>query len=579
MKSPDGKTVIVFNGEIYNFRELRLELEQLGHSFASNCDTEVVLKAFLEWDTDCFSKLRGMFAVAFWNETRSRLVLGRDRSGIKPLYYFHDGQDVVFGSELKTLFAHPSVERTIDLNGLSHFLSLNFVPTPYTLVEGIRKLPPGHWLEWNGGNIAIEPYWSLKFDTDPNLTFEEAKLELDGLLRSSIREQMVADVPLGIWSSGGLDSSTILHYAAEASSRPLKTFSISFSGQGCDESGYFRETARRYGSDHHEFDMNEGLDLAAVIERMAFYSDEPSADAGAVPVWYLSKMSRKHVTVALSGDGGDELFGGYLTYLADGYARTMRHLPGVFRRGALSAARRWPVSDRKIGLEYKVKRMLEGTLLPETEAHFFWNGTFSRDEKRRLCPDLPRTSAHALMERLPDVPAGKLDRFLYADQHYYLTDDILYKCDRMSMAHSLEVRPPFLDHRVIEFAARLPENFKIRGGTLKYILRELMKDKLPKRILKRPKEGLDIPAHGWLRGPLRELLLDTLTESEVRRTGLFEWKYVERLLTDHLLRRANYGYHLWGLLTLFLWMRHWDIRTGHGSELKLTPASSFSLVR
>ena len=544
----DG-VVIVFNGEIYNHLDVRRELESLGHRFESRCDTETVLHAFLEWDVACFSKLRGMFAAALWTESSRRLVLARDRVGIKPLYYCEHGGEIYFGSELKAILLHPEIDRRIDARGLNHYLSINYVPGPFTLVDGIRKLPPGNFLEWRDGTARIELYWKLSFQPDARMDLESAKGELDDLLRSAVREHLLSDVPLGVWASGGLDSTTILHYAAREVPK-LKTFSISFRGRKFDESAYFREVAQVYGTDHCEFDLNPEVDIQNALEQFAYYSDEPSADAGAVPVWFLSKMCRREVTVALSGDGADELFGGYNTYLADRYARRLRILPMSIRRAAARAARWLPVSDEKIGLEYKIRRMLEGSLLDPVDAHFFWNGTFSNGEKRALC---------AALEPVEPLARRGVD-FIYLDQLYYLPDDILYKTDRMSMAHSLEVRPPFLDHRVIEFAARLPENFKIHGTSLKFILRELMKDKIPQSVIRRSKEGFDIPAHHWLRTFLRPLLVETLSERNVRESGIFSSAGVAEVVESHLARRANLGYHLWGLLILFLWMRRWRIQ-------------------
>ncbi len=580
MRSDDGRTVIVFNGEVYNHRELRRELEALGHVFHSDCDTEVVLKAFVEWDVRSFERLRGMFAAAFWNERDRRLVLTRDRVGIKPLYYTAVGDDLFFGSELKTLFAHPDVERTLDRTGLSHYLSLNYVPTPFTLVEGIRKLSPGHWMEWRSGKIETAPYWTLNFAPDASMTVADAERELDRLLGASVREHLLSDVPLGVWLSGGLDSSTILHYAAEASPTRLKTFSVSFSGQTCDETGYFREVARKYDTEHFELDLRGDHEVVDAVSGLTHYSDEPSADAGALPVWFLSRLTRQHATVALTGDGADELFGGYLTYVADGYARHLRRIPRPLRRAALALARQLPVSDAKISFEYKLKRMLAGSLLPPEESHFFWNGTFTGREKARLFPDGPAVTTGDLYGRLsadPGTAAGYRNRYLYVDQHYYLTDDILYKCDRMSMAHSVEVRPPFLDHRIIEFAARLPENFKIRGGSLKWLLRRLMEKRLPQSVLKRRKEGFDIPAHQWFRGPLKAMLRDTLSERAVAESGLFNPTAVRRMVDDHLERRANCGYHLWGLMTLFQWMERWNIRIEAPPETVTQRAAALSL--
>jgi len=557
MVSDDGDTVLVFNGEIYNHAELRRELEGLGHRFDSRCDTEVVLRAFLEWDVRAFPKLRGMFGAALWTESSRRLLLVRDRVGIKPLYYRRHGDDFYFGSEMKAILLHPELDRRMNPQALERYLSCNYVPGTETLVEDIQKLAPGNWLEWQDGAVSIHPYWSLEFKPDRRLDLVTAKEELDRLLRSAVTEHLISDAPLGVWSSGGLDSSTILHYAAEASSARLKTFSVSFRGRSFDETQFFREVAERYQTDHHEFDLNPEHDLPGAIEEFATYSDEPSADAGALPMWFLSKMCRQDVTVALSGDGADELFGGYNTYLADRYAKTLRRFPRAARSAAARAAGLLPVSDEKIGLDYKITRMLEGSLLEPVDAHFYWNGTFGEAERRTLLAN-PNGAASEIP--LPGETDGYLNRFLWLDQLCYLPDDILNKCDRMSMAHSLEVRPPFLDHRIVEFAATLPEDFKIRGNSLKFILRDLMKDKLPHAVLARPKEGFDIPAHHWLRTTLRPLLVETLSERNVRESGIFRWEAVNSVLQSHLQRRANLGYHLWGLLILFLWMSRWKIQ-------------------
>ncbi len=557
----DGDTAIAFNGEIYNHRQIRKELESLGHRFRSHCDTETALRAFLQWDTACFARFRGMFALAIWSKSRNRLVLARDRMGIKPLYYYRSGADICFGSELKAILEHPHVPRRLDLEALDTYLAVNYVPGPATLIDGIRKVPPGHLLEWRNGQLSVEP-WHKPAAGAParHHSLESAKEELDGLLRESIREHLVSDVPLGVWASGGLDSSTILHYAATETSGRLKTFSVSFAGRSFDESAYFREIARVYGTDHHEFDLSPKVDLAGAIEDFAWFSDEPSADAGALPVWFLSRMTRRHVTVALSGEGADELFGGYVTYLADRLARPFRLVPAPVRRLMLAALDCClPVSDEKIGLEYKLKRWIEGTGLHPDEAHFFWNGAFSNEQRRRIHPGANGNGLRALVDRLGLSGLNTVERYLAVDRNYYLPDDILYKTDRMSMAHSIEVRPPFLDPRIVDFAAALPSRMKIRGRRQKFILRELMRGKLPPAVLARKKTGFDIPAHDWFRGPLRPLLLDTLTPHAAAATGIFDGRAIRALVRAHIERRVNVGYQLWGLLTLFLWMKRWKV--------------------
>ena len=533
--SADRDAVIVYNGEVFNFVELREELERDGIRFHTHCDTEVILQAFLRWGDASFARLRGMFAIAIWVQSQRRLVLVRDRMGIKPLYFYQQDAE------------------------LNCFLSLNYVPAPYTLVDGIVKLLPGHILEWKDGVSSTHSYLPPKTTKPAPASVDAACDELDDLLRKSVKEELVSDVPLGVWLSGGLDSSTVLHYAAQASPNRIHTFGVTFQGRSFDESRYIREVSRHYGTDHTEFDLNTDAELADAIQQIAYYSDEPSADAGAVPLWFLAKMTAQDVTVILTGEGGDELIAGYLTYRADRYRELARKLPSPLLKAGLSAANLLPVSDDKISFEYKVKRFLQGSLMDAGKAHVFRNGTFSDEEKEQL---FLYADPEPLAEVLSDLRPGRdVGRFLEFDQRYYLADDILYKVDRISMAHSLEVRPPFLDDRIVDFANRLPDDYRLRGSKSKYILRKLMEEKLPHSVLHRPKIGFDIPIHEWFRGILRPLLLETLTEEAVTATGLFRWPYVRRLLNDHLERRANLGYHIWGLLVLFIWMKRWSINT------------------
>ena len=562
IKTDDGDTVIVFNGEVYNHQELRAELETLGHRFHSRADTETLLHAFLEWDVACFSRLRGMFGVALWTESTKRLVLARDRMGIKPVYTALLGDDLLFGSELKAILVHPEVDRRLSLNGLDCYLSLNYVPYPWTLVEGIEKLAPGHWLEWKDGAVSSAAYWTLPFGPAREVSLGSAKEELDHLLRESVREHLLSDVPLGVWLSGGMDSSTILHYAAQASSSKLKTLSISFRGRTFDETPYIQDVVNRYGTDHEQFDLNPTENLTGAIEEFAYYSDEPTADAGALPLWFLSKLSKTKVTVTLSGEGGDEIFGGYLTYRANELARVARSVPPALLKAALGALRVWPVSDDKISFEYKLKRFLEGSLMRPDRAHIYWNGAFSVAQSNALMQaPLPAALDRVLQDLREKLPGDGLRPYMWFDQKYYLTDDILMKVDRMSMAHAVEARPPLLDHRIVEFMAALPAAFKVSGSQQKVLLKALMKDKLPASVLARGKAGLDIPSHEWLRGPLRPLMLDVLQTGTSEHGGIFRKSAIDRCVRDHLERRANLGYHLWGLMILFMWMKKWRIET------------------
>lgn len=560
--SDNGDVVIAFNGEIYNHLEVREQLEARGHQFHSHTDTETVLHAFLEWDTDCFSRLRGMFAIALWTESRRRLILARDRVGIKPLYISRRGSDIFFGSEIKAIFAHPEVERRLSLAGLDCYLALNYVPCPWTLVEGIEKFPPGHWLEWQEGRVRSECFWQLPLRPAHSRRSQEAATEqLDTLLQQSVREHLLSDVPLGVWLSGGVDSSTVLHYAANASSRALKTFSISFQGRTFDESSFIREVASFYGTEHEMLDLGPEAALGDAIEEFAYYADEPNADAGALPVWFLSKLTRGGATVALSGEGADELFGGYVTYRADQLSSYFRRLPHSLFPLAISACRMLPVSDEKISFEYKVKRFLAGCAMPPERAHVYWNGTFTDKAKQQLVESNLPPALDSLLGDLRGA-GSDLKASLWFDQKYFLADDILAKVDRMSMAHSLEVRPPFLDHRIVEFAGSLPSEMQVKGSRQKVILKDLMKGKLPPVILSRKKVGFDIPAHEWLRGPLRALMLETLVSGCNDHPELFRSQAIEELIASHLERRENVGYHLWGLMILFLWMKRWNIQTG-----------------
>jgi asparagine synthase (glutamine-hydrolysing) len=390
-------------------------------------------------------------------------------------------------------------------------------------------------------------------------------------MTEAISEQLASDVPLGLWLSGGLDSSSVLHYASTLTSRPLKTFSVTFHGKSFDESRWISDVTRHYGAEHTEFDLSPQPDLADVIGNLAYYSDEPSADAGAIPVWYLARMTRPEVTTVLSGEGADELFGGYLTYKADRYRRALEPVPDSLKRAALRCAQVLPASNEKIGFDYKLQRFLAGSMMEPEAAHVYWNGSFTEEEKSRFFRFADAAPMRALLGAMR--PGRALERYLDFDRRYSLPDGILYKVDRMSMAHAVEVRPPFLDDRIVEFAARLPRRFKMAGGESKLVLRHLMRDKLPASVLHRPKIGFDIPVHEWFRGPLKSLLLDTLSENALTESRLFHAPAITQLIHQHLERRANWGYHLWGLMTLMIWMKRWKIEVPETAPEAYVPHS------
>jgi asparagine synthase (glutamine-hydrolysing) len=570
MLSADGDVVLAFNGEIFNHRELRRELEGLGHRFYTDCDTEVVLESFLRWDVDCFCRLRGMFAIALWTESKGEFVLARDRLGIKPLYYSVHRGALYFGSELKALFCHPEIERSIDPARLTAYCGLSYAPGPGTMIQGIQKVPQGGIVIWSDDGVKAFSYWNANRPPQYRGTIDAAREELDHLLAEAVREQIQADVEVGVWLSGGMDSSTLLHYATHANDVPLKTFSITFTGREFDESLQIGELVRQFRTEHFQLDLSPEIADPNSISELAYYADEPNADAGAVPVWFLSKMAREHVTVALSGEGSDELFGGYVTYRADLYAQRLAAAPRWLRKAAIHMAGYLPASNRKIGFEYKLQRFLEGLALDPRAAHLFWNGTCSPKARAEILLHPDETTMERLVSEIPKD--GLVRKYLDFDREYYLSDNLLTKVDRMSMAHAVEVRPPFLDHRIVEFAASLPMNFLIEGPVHKRILRHLMRDRVPSSVTANRKVGFDIPAHDWLRNHLRPLLMDTVTERAVRDSALFRWNAIEQMMTAHMQKKVNYGYHLWALLMLFLWIDRWKIQTVHDLE----PTSVFS---
>jgi asparagine synthase (glutamine-hydrolysing) len=488
------------------------------------------------------------------------LVLARDRMGIKPLYIARRGEDLYFGSELKTIFVHPEIERCLSLDGLDCYLSLNYVPAPWTLVEGIEKLLPGEWLEWRRGAVSRDFYWRLPTTRPKPWMPEGAETELDHLLKQSVGEHLVSDAPLAVWLSGGLDSSSLVHYASELSTSRLKTFSVTFRGHKFDEASYSRQVAECYATDHTELDLNPEQDLAGAVAELAYYCDEPNADSGALPVWFLSQLTKQQATVAISGEGADELFGGYLMQRASLLAGRVRKLPPPVIRAMLAAAEHWPVSNDKIGFDYKLKRFLEGCLMPPARAHVHWSGTFDDSTRQLLVhPALP-AALDSILESI-SAEGNHLGAYLWFDQKHFLPDNILTKVDHTSMAHAIEVRPPFLDHRIVEFASTLPARLRINGSRQKVILRNLMRGKLPTAILNKKKIGFDIPTHEWFRGPLRPLLEEAVAFASSEHSEFFQLATIASQVQAHMDRRANLGFHLWGLMTLFFWMKRWSIQT------------------
>jgi asparagine synthase (glutamine-hydrolysing) len=563
MANEAGTVWTVFNGEIYNFRELRAELVALGHVFATRSDTEVIVHGYESWGVDFVRRLRGMFGIALWDSRERRLVLARDWVGVKPLHWLLDGERLLFGSEIKSLLACNGVSRAVDPAALDRFLTYEYVPAPSSIFRDIRKLPPGHLLVWEGGRAEVRPYWEIPLGGDPaaeTASEEELAAELRERLRESVRLQMVSDVPLGAFLSGGIDSSAVVALMSSCSDRPVKTFSIGFGEASYNELPFARLVAERFGTEHHEFVLTP--DILGLVEHLAGFLDEPLGDFSIFPTYLVSQMARRHVTVALSGDGGDELFAGYDTYRADRAARLSDRLPAGLRRGLAGTLGLVPPTRAKKGLVNVAKRFSEGAALPAGLLHTRWMTFLDARTKARLySPALQEALAGGDTAAFIREIAGsrafpdRLTAAQYVDLKTYLAEDILTKVDRMSMAVSLEARVPLLDHTVVEFAFRLPARMRLRGKTTKYLLRKAVAPLLPPEVLAKRKEGFSIPIKNWLRAELRPLLEDLLAAERVRRRGWFEPRVVQRLVAEHLAGRANHSHRLWAMMSLELWQQ------------------------
>jgi asparagine synthase (glutamine-hydrolysing) len=559
MANDDGSIWLVFNGEIYNFQELRRDLEARGARFRTSSDTEVILRAYEMFGLDCVSMLRGMFAFAILDERARRVVLARDRVGIKPLVFAWDGRRLVFGSELKGVLEDPSIPRSIDDEALGEYLTYHYVPAPRTMFRAVRKLPPASVLvlALDRGEPSISSYWEMTFAPTPEVSEPEWIEGLQAHLRSAVRSHMVSDVPIGAFLSGGVDSGTVVALMAQNSSRPIRTFSIGFSEKDFDELAYAREVATRYGTEHHEYVITpNALD---VLPKLAWHFDEPFADSSAIPTYYVSKITRQHVTVALSGDGGDENFAGYRRYAraVELEERMRGPIPALLRPLFKAVACLLPVGAP--GQAYA--RMLASAGLEQ----YFRLVTYERTETlRRLLEDdfggVVRTGADpGVFSRLgarlqaPDYVSA----LQHIDIKTYLPDDILTKVDRASMAVSLETRVPLLDHVLMEYVGTIPSSFKLRDGTGKYLLKRAMADALPAGVLGRRKMGFGVPLASWLRGELRDMSRDVLLSKESRERGVFRSSEVERLLSLHETGRRDCSARLWALICFELWMTRW----------------------
>jgi asparagine synthase (glutamine-hydrolysing) len=543
---------IVFNGEIYNFRDLRLELEAAGHRFYTATDTEVIVHAYEEWGTGAIARLRGMFGLAVWDMRRQTLLLARDRIGIKPLHYAVEGGRLYFGSEIKSLLCAPDLPRELDVDALDHYLSFLYTPRDRSIFRRVNKLPPGHLLTWTDGIAHVEQYWQLPAEETFQGSEADAVAALDSALTDAVRSHLMSDVPLGAFLSGGVDSSTVVALMAQTAGARVKTFSIGFDVPEFDELEHARRVARHFDTDHHEFVVKP--DAIGILERLVWHFDEPFADSSAIPTWYVSEIARRHVTVVLSGDGGDELFGGYDRYFPHPRVAAFdRFSPPAFRGVASVAAAALPHGMRGKNFLRHVGRDERGRYIDAVRY-------FGADEKPALLvPDVqraltrpdPETQLARHFDRYTHLPwPAQMMRF---DAETYLPEDILTKVDRMSMAHSIESRVPLLDNEVIAFAASLPSSLKIKNGRRKHVLKEVAARLLPRDLLDRPKQGFGVPLGVWFRGNLRELFADTLLAPRSATNQYFRRPFVRRLLDEHLSGRRDHTLRLWQLVVFERW--------------------------
>jgi asparagine synthase (glutamine-hydrolysing) len=551
---------IVFNGEIFNFPELRKKLEEKGHRFQTQTDTECIIHLYEEFGDDCVLHLRGQFAFAIWDQTKQRLFMARDRFGQKPLYYVIQNGHFFFSSELSSLLMALPSSPGIDLQAIDLYLSLQYIPEPRTPYLGIKKLPAAHKLVFDRERIQIESYWNLNYE--PKLQASEVDLatELRELLSEAVRIRMVSDVPLGAHLSGGIDSSVIVALMSEASDRPVKTFSVGFEETAFSEVPFAREVADRYATEHLEFNLKFG-DIPETLEKLIFHFGEPFADPSAIPLYYLSKMTREYVTVALNGDGGDEAFAGYQRYWLDPWANRYSNLPGWITKGFVPHLASWlPGNDDKpvgANLINGLKRLKQLPMIDPRASILRWGSYFSPDWKTRLWLEPPIDQAEPYLVSMYDQALGRsfLDRTLWTDIHTYLPGDLLVKADRMTMANSLEGRSPFLDHKLAEWAARLPVNLKVKGFTGKYLLRKAFSDRLPASVSNRGKQGFGIPLGPWFRGPLKGWAEDTLLIESTLINTMFKKSTLRQILDEHHKGREDHGKRIYALVMLGLWSK------------------------
>jgi asparagine synthase (glutamine-hydrolysing) len=564
----DGTVAVVFNGEIYNYRELTRDLAAKGHTFRTRSDTEVIVHLWEEVGTDLPNHLNGMFAIALWDTRKRELFLARDRMGKKPLYWAATPQAFVFGSELRAVMQHPGVERKLSPEAVNKYLLFDTVPAPHTILSSVRKLEPGTWLTYREGTPRLGRYWDISFPSPhekvPSLA--DASERLVSLLKDAVDRRLISDVPLGVFLSGGIDSSIVTALMCEiGGAAQVKTFSVGFTDATFDESQYAKLVAQKFGTRHHSQTLTADTMLEllpGIIARL----DEPLADGSLIPTYFLSKFTREKVTVALGGDGGDELALGYPTFQAHRIARWYSWLPRFLRAAVAAVVRSLPVSTSNISFDYKAKQFVSGMDYDRFSRHFVWIGAIPPDARAGLmAPDFAPGSADAVLEDIPRhlaacQPRDDFDALTYLYAKLYMCDDILMKVDRAAMMNSLEARAPLLDYRVVEHLTSLPTHMKLNGFTMKYILKRAFASRLPGEILHRKKKGFGVPIADWLKGELRPWVEDLLSPRSVSESGIFEPSAVQALWTDHLQGVTDNRKPLWSMVVLLLWVRE-NLRT------------------
>lgn len=564
--SEDKSVVVVMNGELYNFREVRADLEKRGHNFETQTDTEILPHLYEEYGEAMLEHINGMFAFALWDKRRKKLLIARDRFGEKPLYYGVFGGKLIFASEPKVLLANSAVKAEINLDALRQYLSFDYVPAPNSIYKNIHKLPAAHFLTVETGEIKTRRYWNLSWKKEPekngngnSSSFEKSAEELRELLADAVKMRLISDVPLGILLSGGVDSSTVAAFASQQATEKIKTFSIGFEEDSFDESKYARLVAKHLDTEHYE-DKLSVEKAADLISEIGDWLDEPLSDGSLIPTFLLSRFVKKHVTVALGGDGGDEIFAGYPMYYGHKMARVYEAIPRVLRSGLIEPViNSLPVSTSNLSFDYKAKRFIRASKYDLVTRHHSWFGSFSIDEQKQLLSKdvLAQTSEDIYKDakellKLTDAK-NDIEKMQFLDLNFYMAEDILTKVDRASMAVSLEVRAPFLDPRIAEFAAKIPLEYKLKGSNGKRILKKAVEPFLPKEILQRPKKGFGIPIAEWLKGRLNPLMHDLLDVKRLREQGLFNAEFVQKIIREHETGKASHHKQLWTLLVFQFW--------------------------